>query len=744
MTLDHLKKDIPASIVVFLVALPLCLGIALASGAPLFAGVISGIIGGIVVGSLSKSHTSVSGPAAGLAAVVLSAITQLGSFEVFLTALFLAGILQLILGLLKTGFIAHYIPSNVIKGLLAAIGLLLILKQIPHAMGYDEDYEGDFTFFQRDGENTFTELWQAVNFFTPGAVILSIVSMLILVFWDRTPLKKITFFPASLLVVIIGVVLNEFVFPLFPALVITSAHLVTLPPIDTSKLSSYIHLPNLGHLSDYRVFTVALTIALVASLETLLNIEAVDKLDSQKRVSPTNRELVAQGVGNMAAGLLGGIAITSVIVRSSVNLNAGNASKLSAILHGVFLLLSVLVLSPVLNLIPLSSLAAILIFTGYKLAKVSLFKEMYGKGWQQFIPFVVTILAIIFTDLLVGILIGLAVSVFYLLRSNFHNPFTIGKEKLPTGEVVRMDLSEEVTFLNKASIKDALWQVPQKSKVVIDATNSTFIDEDVLEVLNDFRDTVAVERDIQLNIIGLKSTPEQPDHVQFSNVLDRETQQKLTPAQIVAFLQTGNDRFVQGRGQEKNYQHQVNATSSSQSPMAVIVACIDSRTSPEIVFDAGIGDLLIIRIAGNIASRAIIGSLEIAVQKIGAKLIVVMGHSNCGAIGLALQQPSGEYVRSITSKIDKAIAQCGLTHGEIDTGNGAVMEKITRRNAHNTIEEILEKSSDLKSLVSTAGIGIVAAYYDTNSGKVHFDLSRQDLLSDRVVSPDQLVPTSLQ
>ncbi|MBW4641377.1 MAG: hypothetical protein KME05_24815 [Gloeocapsa sp. UFS-A4-WI-NPMV-4B04] len=731
MNLLNLKKDIPASIVVFLVALPLCLGIALASGAPLFAGVISGILGGILVGALSKSHTSVSGPAAGLAAVVLSAITQLDSFEVFLTALFLAGILQVILGLLKTGFIAHYIPSNVIKGLLAAIGILLILKQIPHAMGYDQDYEGDFTFFQRDGENTFTELWKAVNFFTPGALLLSIVSMLILFYWERSPLKKITFFPASLLVVILGVLLNEFVFPFFPVLVIEASHLVSLPPIDTSQLASYLHLPDFSYLADYRVFTVALTIALVASLETLLNIEAVNKLDPHKRESPPNRELVAQGVGNMAAGLLGGLPITSVIVRSSVNLNAGNASKFSAILHGVLMLASVLVLSPVLNLIPLSSLAAILIMTGYKLAKLSLFKEMYGKGGQQFIPFAVTILAIVFTDLLMGILIGLAVSIFYLLRSNFHNPFTLGQEQLPMGELVRMELSEEVSFLNKASIKDTLWQVPENSKVIIDATRSTFIDEDVLEVLTDFRTTVAKERGIQLNLIGLQDKYELKNHVQFINVLDKETQQKLTPDQIVALLQTGNDRFVQGQSQEKNYQHQVNATATRQSPMAVIVACIDSRTSPEIVFDAGLGDLLIIRIAGNIASRAIIGSLEIAVQKIGAKLIVVMGHSNCGAIGLALQQPSGEYIRAVTSKIDKAIAQCGLSPGSIDAGNGAVMERITRLNARNTIEEILERSSELKSRVASADIGIVAAYYDTASGKVYFEPSKVDSLPNQ-------------
>lgn len=604
-----LKKDLPAGLVVFLVALPLCLGVALASGAPLMSGVISGIIGGIVVGFISKSQTSVSGPAAGLTAIVLSSITQLGSFELFLSALVIAGILQLTMGLGKIGFIANYVPSNVIKGLLAAIGIILILKQIPHALGYDADPEEDYSFFQSNGENTLSELINMFSYIHPGAAVISILSVFILVFWDKIPGKAFRFLPGSLFVVVLGVLINLLFASVFPTFVIEQSHLVTLPQFDSSSL---LHLPGLADFKNYQVFTVAVTIALVASLETLLNIEAVDKLDPHKRESPPNRELVAQGVGNVFAGFLGGLPVTSVIVRSSVNIGAGNGTKLSTILHGILMLISVIALSPILNLIPLSSLAAILLVTGYKLAKVSIFKEVYSKGWNQFIPFAVTIVAIVFTDLLIGIVIGLGISVFYLLKSNFRNPFTLHTETLSVGEVIKLDLSEEVSFLNKASIKETLWQIPNHSKVIIDASKSGFIDEDVLELIRDFKTTVAPERDIQLNVLGLREKYQMPGHVQFITVLTREAQQALTPPEIVDLLKAGNVRFTGGYVSEKFYERQVNATSLGQNPIAVIVSCIDSRTSPEIVFDAGIGDLLIVRVAGNISGKAIVGSIKLA------------------------------------------------------------------------------------------------------------------------------------
>ena len=501
---SKLKNDLPASIVVFLVALPLCLGVALASGAPLLSGVIAGIIGGLVVGALSQSHTSVSGPAAGLAAVVLASITKLGSFEAFLLAVVIAGVIQLLVGIAKGGFIANYIPSNVIKGLLAAIGIILILKQIPHAVGFDRNTEDDFSFFQKDGENTFSELLNIFNFFSWGAIIISVISISVMILWDKSPMKKVKFFPASLFVVVLGVALNALFQNLFPQLAISAEHLVNIPKFE--GINSLITLPDFGSFSNYDVWIVAFTIAVVASIETLLNLEAVENIDPHKRQASPNRELVAQGIGNILSGLVGGIPITSVIVRSSVNINAGAETKLSAILHGVFLLISILILGPILNLIPLASLACILLLTGYKLAKLSLFKDMYSKGLNQFIPFISTILAIVFTDLLIGVLIGLAISIYYILKENFKNAYSFHEESQQTGDTTIIRLSEEVTFLNKASIKETLNKIPGNSKVIIDASNSKYIDYDVLEVIEIFRDTASKEKNITTSVIGMKSS----------------------------------------------------------------------------------------------------------------------------------------------------------------------------------------------------------------------------------------------
>ncbi len=721
MITSKIKNDLPASIVVFLVALPLCLGVALASCAPLFSGIISGVLGGIVVGLLSKSHTSVSGPASGLAAVVLSSITKLGTFEIFLTAVIIAGVVQLVMGLLKAGFIASYIPSNVIKGLLAAIGIILILKQIPHAIGFDRNAADDFTFFQRDGENTFSELLVAFNFIVPGSLIIGFISIMVLILWDKSPFKKIKFFPASLFVVLLGVLLNFIFSTSLPALAIEQTHLVNILPLDTEDLGSYIHIPNLIHLGNYQVWIVAFTIAIIASLETLLNIEAIDKTDPHKRESPPNRELIAQGVGNIAAGFFGGIPVTSVIVRSSVNLEAGNETKLSTVLHGLFLLVSILILSPILNLIPLASLAAILIMTGYKLAKPSIFKEMLAKGWEQFIPFIITIVAIVFTDLLIGVVIGLMVSVFYLLRSNYRNPFVKEENKLHIGEVLKIELPNQVSFFNKASIKETLWNVPENSKVLIDANYSDYIDNDVLEIIHDYKDVVAPERNIQLNILGLKDKYRLNDHIQFINVLDKETQQKLTPIEALNLLKAGNERFMNGKWSDKYLLHQVNATALGQNPMAVLIGCIDSRTSHEILFDAGIGDLLSIRIAGNITNPEIIGSVEIAVKKLGAKLIAVVGHSGCGAVALSLANVMDENMHTVTSKIQNVAIACGCYPNVSKEDESKIMETVSRKNAEHSVKEILEQSPYLKSRIEKKEIGIVSAYHDVSTGEVYFD-----------------------
>ncbi|MFC2175669.1 SulP family inorganic anion transporter [Bacteroidota bacterium] len=501
----NFKDDIPASVVVFLVAMPLCLGIAMASGAPLFSGIIAGIIGGIVVGALSGSPLGVSGPAAGLAVIVLNAITDLGSFQLFLTAVVLAGVLQLILGYARAGIIAHYFPSSVIHGMLAGIGVLIFLKQIPHAFGYDGDYEGDFEFFQPDGQNTFSELFNMMNYVSPGIMIVSGVSLFILILWDSSLLKQTKFakfLPGPLIAVVAGIGLNV-LFQHIPQFAITKEHLVSIPLANgMSDFAKSFSFPDFSGLTKPEVYITAVVIAIVASLETLLCVEATDKLDPQKRVTPTSRELKAQGVGNLISGLIGGLPVTQVIVRSSANLQTGGKSKLSTILHGFFLLGSVILIPQLLNLIPLATLAAILLVVGYKLAKPALFKKMYSEGKGQFIPFLVTVCGIVLTDLLMGIGMGMVVAIFIILRNNYTIPYAMSKESLEDETRFNIVLSQDVTFLNKAAIQKVLSQIPDKSVVMIDASNNHYIHHDVVEIIEEFKIN-AETREIEVSIIDL-------------------------------------------------------------------------------------------------------------------------------------------------------------------------------------------------------------------------------------------------
>lgn len=479
-------SDLPASIVVLLVALPLCLGIALGSGAPLFSGIIAGIVGGIVIGLLSGSQLSVSGPAAGLTVIVATAILKLKVYEAFLLAVVIAGVIQLILGFIRAGVLGDFVPNSVIKGMLAAIGCILILKQLPHLVGFDKDFEGDETFVQSDQHNTFSELLKSLEALTPAAVIIGIVSLLILTLWERKFIKNnklLHLVPGPLVVVVSGVLINQYIQSIDPARALEAKHLVSLPVAnDLSSFFSFFTFPDFSHLSNPDVWISAGTLAIVASLETLLGIEAVDKLDPLKRVTPPNRELKAQGVGNIVSGLLGGLPLTSVVVRSSANVSAGAKTKVSAIMHGILMLVCVMFIPGILNKIPLSALAAVLIFTGYKLAKVSLFRDFYSKGWDQFIPFVVTILAILLTDLLIGIVIGIAVGLFFMIRSNFRSSVMVVHDA--SHYLIR--LRKDVSFLNKPIIKKKLEDVPENASVLIDATRADYIDKDVIEEINNF------------------------------------------------------------------------------------------------------------------------------------------------------------------------------------------------------------------------------------------------------------------
>ncbi|MES2545756.1 MAG: SulP family inorganic anion transporter [Bacteroidota bacterium] len=520
----NLKSDFASGLVVFLVALPLCLGIALASGAPLFSGIIAGIVGGIIVGYLSTSHLSVSGPAAGLTAIVLTAITDLGSFNVFLLAVFLAGILQLLLGFIKAGTISNYFPNNVIEGMLAGIGVIIILKQIPHAVGYDKDFEGDQSFLQMDGKNTFSELFSLLDYFQLGSVVIALLSLFILIFWGRISfLKNLKLVPAALIAVIVSVFVNELFIFYGSSLAILPQHLVTLPvPESFSEFKNIFVSPDFSAITNSKVWIVAATIAVVASIETLLCMEAADKMDAQKRYSDTNIELKAQGIGNIVSSLLGGLPMTSVVVRTSANNAAGAKSKMSAIIHGVLLLISVIAIPSILNKIPYATLAAILLLVGYKLANPKTILHFWEKGKYQFVPFIATFIGVVFTDLLKGVALGIIISVIFILKGNMKRAYSFRKEEYQDGDVIHIDLAQEVSFLNKSAIKSTLASIPENSKVVINATDTVYIAHDVLDLIIEFKKITSKEENIKVKLIGFKKAYQLENSDGFKNTITYE------------------------------------------------------------------------------------------------------------------------------------------------------------------------------------------------------------------------------
>ncbi|ANI87904.1 hypothetical protein A9P82_00345 [Arachidicoccus ginsenosidimutans] len=511
----NLKNDLIAGIIVFLIALPLCLGIAQASGAPLFSGIVAGIIGGIVIGSLSKSQLSVSGPAAGLVAIILVGIEQVGGFEFLLCAFIIAGAIQLLLGFLRAGSVANYFPTNVIEGMLAGIGLTIIIKQIPDAVGFSktgmEDADDGFSL------NTIANSLEHVH---TGSVIIALAGVAILALWASRRMKKYQIIPAGLLVVVIGTLLNTVFKAVFPSLYITEKHLVQLPvPESASAFFQQFKLPDFSGFANPVVWTTGIVIAIVASIETLLCIEATDKLDPMKRYTPGDVELKAQGIGNILSGLIGGLPITSVIVRSSANINAGAKSKLSAIIHGVLLLVCVATIPFVLNLIPKAALAAILIYTGFRLCRPAIFKHMWHAGLSQFLPFLITAVAVVALDLLKGVGLGLIISVFYILRNNLRIPYFYQRIKFKTGDdVIRLKLAQEVSFLNKASIKKTLESIQEGSVVILDASQTEYIDYDVLEVIREFQQTKAPGKEIKMSLVGFKNTYKIPSNVHINEI----------------------------------------------------------------------------------------------------------------------------------------------------------------------------------------------------------------------------------
>jgi carbonic anhydrase len=717
----HLKFDIVAGAVVFLVALPLCLGIAMASGAPLFSGILSGILGGIIIGSLSASPISVSGPAAGLVAIVLAAITSLGDFNTFLLALMLAGILQLVIGSLRAGFIADYIPSSVIQGLLCAIGIVLIIKQLPLAFtSFSTIAEFKMNLLDQAEDLSLSTLHHSFHL-NNGAVILTLISLWILIFKHKIHIKFIRSIPAPALVVLIGIILNE-------GFILTNSHLAQLTPqlVNIPKHSGFfdffskIQTPSFHQWQNPLVYFYAVLIAAITSIETLLNLKACEKLDKKRRRSSKDRELFAQGVGNIVAGLLGGLPMTSVVVRSSVNIQVGARSKMATIFHSCFILLTVILVPHWLNKIPLSSLAAILIYTGYQLTKPAIFKRFYLQGKERFLPFIVTVIGIIIFNLLIGILLGVLVSLFFILKSGSAARLDIIKEIYPTGVTHRLLLPQQITFLNKASLIAELDAIPPHSQLIIDARYANYIDKEIIEQIKEFKTEEAPQKDIALNLIGFKDRYDIHNFVDFITVTTYDTQAQLLPNQVLAILKEGNHRFLKETGIHRSLKIDLKHTAKTQHPIAVVLGCIDSRVPVETIFDMGFGDLFCTRIAGNVVNQDILASIEYACHVIGAKLIVVLGHTRCGAIAAACDHVKEGHITQLLAKIEPAIHVETKTKNNRTSGNQAFLRNVTELNIAHTLQHIYHESAILKNMINTNEVGLVGALYDVNTGEVHF------------------------
>ena len=716
----HLRDGL-SGLVVFLVALPLCLGIALASGAPIISGIISGIIGGILVGLLSGSHVSVAGPAAGLTAVVLVQLDQLGgNYAAFLLCIIFAGLLQIGFGLLKLGFFANFIPNNVILGLLAAIGIILILSQLPYLFGFS-----NFSWEQ---------LWtgQIYSVFAAadtGAALIGVFSLLLILMWDCSPLKKYKI-PSALVAVVLAAAANYFFIATQSAWAVSSSHLIQLPNIWQAP-EQLLMAPDWRYLTEPLIYTGALTLAVVASLETLLNLEAADKLDPYKRSSPPNRELWAQGIGNVVSGAVGGMPLTSVIVRSSVNANSGARSKYSSVIHGCLLLLAVLCFVPLMNLIPLSALAAILLVTGFKLTHPKLFQQLYLKGWKQFVPFMITLIAILLTDLLMGILVGLFCSAAFILYGHFHKGVRIYKEHHLHGVVTRIELPSQVTFLNRSALISALEHIHAGEQLIIDATQSESIDADIYQVIQDYQAETALKRQVDVKLMGFKQHyQELDDAVLDIDISTAELQRQLSPSEVIDLLKAGNQRFVQNDRLQRDIYRQIRVTADQgQHPIAAVLGCMDSRAPTEMLFDVGIGDLFSLRIAGNIAGQKVLGSLEFACQAKGSKVIVVLGHTDCGAVSSACQlrlqqKPIAEvkempHIQYVLGPLMQSVNSVYSIMQPRELSK-AFLDQVTALNVLYNIQYIQQHSEVLADMVQKGQIAIVGAIYDVQTGRVNF------------------------
>ncbi|MDO8843719.1 bifunctional SulP family inorganic anion transporter/carbonic anhydrase [Methylicorpusculum sp.] len=715
-----LKYDFPAGIAVFLISIPLSLGIALASGAPLFSGLIAGIIGGIIIAPLSGSALGISGPSAGIAVIVLSAIETLG-FKGFLLSLLVAGIIQIIMGLTRAGVIAYYFPSSVINGMLSGIGIILFLKQIPHAVGYDLDYEGDTSFFQADSYSSFSELSHMLEYSSPTAIVIALISLAILILWEQPIMRHYRFFQlfqGVLTAIVVAVLINQGLQSFYPELALTGNHLVMVPVLQNSgDLLSQLHFPDFSQFNNPTIYLTALTLAVVASLKTLISLEAVDKMDPIKRVTSANRELIVQGIGNAFSGLLGGIPLAQVVVRSSINVQSGAKTKAAGVIYGLLLFFAVILIPTLLNKIPLASLASVLLVVGYKLIRPESFRVMYKAGLYHFIPFCMTILGMVFTDLLIGLTIGLITALFSILLENYKTAFYFNESHIGNKTILR--LSEHVSFLNKANIQQTFEQLPDYSDVVIDATRSKYIDYDVYEIIENFK-VEAQRKHIKLTIENLRGygvlSP-----VENARAPTYDIQKALPPAKVLELLKEGNERFVNNLKSNRNLLEQINDTRQGQFPIAIILSCMDSRTSVELIFDQGLGDVFSVRVAGNVINDDILGSMEYACKIAGSKLVVVLGHSHCGAIKGACAHVELDHLSGLLHKIKPAVDAVNAEQSlAVTADNEDEVQKVSDKNVQLTVEQIRSKSTLLDGMVKSGEIDIVGAMYSIETGKVKF------------------------
>jgi len=635
--------------------------------------------------------------------------------------------------MMKAGALSAFFPSSVIKGLLAAIGVILILKQIPHVFGHDSDPEGDMSFVQPDHENTFTELMRIADDIHPGATAIGMLSIAVLVGWGKIKPLKNSIVPAPLVVVLMGVAINLFFKTLGGRWLIEESHLVEVPIAETAtEFLGFLTMPDFYQWNNPAVYLGGVTIAIVASLETLLNLEAVDKLDPQKRVSPPSRELIAQGCGNVAAGLLGGIPVTSVIVRGSVNCASGAKTKMSALFHGLLLLVCVGFLPAYLNMIPLSALAAILLVTGFKLASPQLFKQMWSEGRYQFAPFIITLTSIVLTDLLIGILIGLAVSILFILNSNLRAPIRRIVETHAGGEITRIELGNQVSFLNRAALDSIFNNAEPGTNWLIDATDTDYVDPDVLSLIRDFKEVSGPARGVKVSLKGFRAKYRLDDEIRFADYTTRELRDEVTPEQALEILREGNRRFSTGNQLSRDFVRQVDATAQSQTPLAVVLSCIDSRVPAELVFDLGLGDVFSVRVAGNVIGTKSLASIEYGVKVAGVKLVLVMGHTRCGAVTSSVELVGSnqdakaatgcEHLQSIVDELTPTVKErltkplSELSPEEVET----LVDEVALHNVKRTVNEVISRSSVIREAVESGQARVVGAVYDVKSGGIEF------------------------